>query len=75
MGLKPSFDAFLAWVLDLRTETGIPHTLAATGVTPDDVASMAAASVDDPSTGTNPIPMDAAAFERLYHAALAGKLA
>ena len=28
LGLEPTFDAFLAWVLELRAEIGIPHTLA-----------------------------------------------
>ena len=28
LGLAPTFDAFLGWVLDLRSEIGIPHTLA-----------------------------------------------
>ena len=27
LGLKPSFEAFLEWVLDLRAELGVPHTL------------------------------------------------
>src|SRR3954463_15132732 len=27
LGMKPSFDAFLQWVLDLRAELGVPHTL------------------------------------------------
>ena len=28
LGLAPTFDAFLDWVLALRAEIGIPHTLA-----------------------------------------------
>lgn len=72
MGLTPSFDAFVAWVLELRLTTGIPATLDAVGVKVSDVPRFAALSVDDPSTGSNPVVMDAAAFEVLYRAALAG---
>ena len=74
MGLEPTFEAFLAWVLELRAATHTPHTLDAVGVTEAHVASFAAASVDDPSTGSNPLPMDAAAFESLYRRCLTGNL-
>lgn len=74
MGLEPTFEAFLAWVLELRAATNTPHTLDAVGVTEAHVAAFAAASVDDPSTGSNPLPMDAAAFESLYRRCLTGNL-
>lgn len=74
MGLEPTFDAFLAWVLELRAATNTPHTLDAVGVTEAHVPSFAAASVDDPSTGSNPLPMDVAAFESLYRRCLTGNL-
>src|SRR6185436_12884472 len=34
LGLAPTFDPFLTWVLELRAEIGIPHTL--TGLKVDD---------------------------------------
>ena len=74
MGLDPTFDAFLAWVLGLREATNIPGTLDAVGLTEAHIPAFAAASVDDPSTGSNPVPMDAAAFEALYRRALTGDL-
>ncbi|HMV69246.1 MAG TPA: iron-containing alcohol dehydrogenase [Myxococcota bacterium] len=70
LGLDPSFEAFVGWVRDLRRATQTPDTLAAVGVTDAHVPAFAAESVDDPSTGSNPLPMDAAAFERLYRRAL-----
>jgi alcohol dehydrogenase class IV len=74
MGLNPTFEAFLGWVLALRRDTGIPATLAAVGLTEAMIPGFAAASVDDPSTGSNPLPMDATAFEKVYRAALNGVL-
>lgn len=72
MGITPTFDAFVEWVLELRRETGIPNTLAAVGLTEAQIPAFAAESVDDPSTGSNPVAMDAAGFEAIYRAALAG---
>jgi alcohol dehydrogenase class IV len=70
MGLEPTFEGFVGWVRDLRAATKTPDTLDAVGVTEAHVAQFARESVDDPSTGSNPLPMDAAAFERLYRRAL-----
>lgn len=74
MGLEPSFAAFIDWVLMLRRETDIPPTLEAVGLTEAHIPAFAAASVLDPSTGGNPVPMDAAAFEALYRNCLTGRL-
>lgn len=75
LGLEPGFEGFLDWVLALRESVGIPETLAAVGLTADRIPAFAAASVDDPSTGTNPRPMDAEGYAAIYRAALAGTLA
>lgn len=74
MGFEPTFEAFLGWVLALKRELGIPATLDAVGLTEAHVPTFARASVDDPSTGSNPLPMDAAAFEHLYLRCLSGDL-
>jgi len=70
MGLEPSFDAFLDWVLAMRRDLGIPDTLHAVQVLEEHIVPFAAAAVDDPSTGSNPVAMDAAGFESLFRAAL-----
>ena len=62
----------LAWVLDLRRELGIPHTLADIGVTADQSALIGSEAAIDPSAGGNPIPVDAAALEKIFRAAVAG---
>ncbi len=74
MGLAPTPAAFIDRVLELREATRTPHTLAAVGLEPAHIATFAAAAVNDPSTPTNPLPMDAAAFEQLFEAALHGNL-
>ena len=68
----PTFDGFLAWVLDLRREFKIPHTCRDLGVEEsrlDELSRMAAA---DPTAGGNPVPLDAAKLKGLFQAALAG---
>ena len=55
----PGFPAVLAWVLALRKEIGIPHTLADLGVKESDLDTLVPEAVDDPSTGGNPRPAGA----------------
>jgi alcohol dehydrogenase class IV len=74
MGRAGSFGSFLEWVLDLRATCDIPTTLEGVGVRDDQIEAFAAASVLDPSTGTNPVPMDAAGYAKLYRRALTGDL-
>lgn len=76
LGLSvPGFDGFLEWILDLRREIGIPHTLSSLGVTEEHAAELAPAAAADPSAGGNPIPVDAEALEGLYLRAIKGELA
>src|SRR4029453_17421970 len=65
LGLTPTFDAFLAWVLELRAEIGVPHTLA--GLEGDDkqLDLMSRMAPKDPTAGGNPVPIDEAACRRL----------
>jgi alcohol dehydrogenase class IV len=67
--------AVLDWVLGLRERIGIPHTLAAIGVTAERVPLLARMAAADPSTGTNPVlPVTVAQFETLFHSAIEGRL-
>ena len=75
LGFGGGFDGFQAALLDLRKRTGVPHALADLGVDDGRFDEMAAMAVDDPSTGGNPVPFDAAAGRRLFHAAHRGDLA
>jgi alcohol dehydrogenase class IV len=71
----PGFEGLLAWVLALRRELGIAHTLAEIGVRLDKPALIGEEAAKDPSAGGNPIPVDAAALERIFRAAVTGQLA
>jgi alcohol dehydrogenase class IV len=68
------FDGFLAWVLKMRVELGIPHSLAHIGVNLDNAAIIGREAAIDPSAGGNPIPVNAAQLEHIFRAAVAGKL-
>jgi alcohol dehydrogenase len=74
LGLAPTFDAFLAWVLALRAEIGIPHTLAGLKVDDRQFELMSRMAVKDPTAGGNPVPLDEAVCRRLYDNALVGKV-
>lgn len=68
------FEAILDWVLDLRRELEIPENLAHLGIEEsclDRVGRMAAA---DPSSQTNPVPLDAADYSRILGQAISGDM-
>jgi alcohol dehydrogenase len=68
LGLRGGFDGFLRWILALRKEIGIPHTLAEIGIDSGRLAEVAAMAIRDPSAGGNPI-----AFSEKQYRALAKK--
>ena len=70
------FDGFFAWVLTMRRELGIPHSLADIGVSADKAAILVGTEgAIDPSAAGNPIPVDAAQLEAyLPRAAVDGRL-
>ncbi len=75
LGLEEhSCEAFLAWVLALRRQIGIPSSLGEIGI--DDrqrhlVGEMAAR---DPSAAGNPLPLTPREYEALFARAVAGEL-
>jgi alcohol dehydrogenase class IV len=71
---QPGFEGVLDWVLAFRKRLGIAHSLGEVGVTlgnPDVIGREASL---DPSAGGNPIPVDAATFERIFRSAVNGDL-
>ena len=68
------YDGFFAWVLNLRRELGIPHSLAELGVHTDNAGVIGSEAAIDPSAGGNPLPVDAAMLEHIFRAAVAGRL-
>jgi alcohol dehydrogenase class IV len=68
------FDGFLAAVLEMRRDLGIPHSLSDLGVSVDKAAIIGREAAIDPSAGGNPIRVDAAQLEHIFRAAVNGQL-
>ncbi|WJN58952.1 iron-containing alcohol dehydrogenase [Pseudomonas sp. SO81] len=71
---NPGFDSFLELVLQLRRDTGVPHSLAELGVDDGKTALIAQMAVVDPSAGGNPLPLTEENVARLFTDALHGRL-
>jgi alcohol dehydrogenase class IV len=67
-------ESVVEWILALRKQIGIPHTLKEIGFDTDVVAQAAPMAEKDPSTGGNPVPLKAKDYDKLYRAAIAGIL-
>jgi alcohol dehydrogenase len=67
-------EGVIAWVLALRREIGIPHTLKEIGVDDDMIGEAAPMAEHDPSTGGNPRPVTAREYETLYRKAIRGEM-
>ena len=65
-----TYEDFLAWVLALRDEVGIPHRLTEVISETVDVPAIARAAILDPSAATNPIQFKAMDYERILRAAM-----
>lgn len=69
-----TFEAVLAWVLELRTKFDIPHTTEALGIDRERFDELAAMAIVDPTAGGNPQPLSHADALQLYEHAWVGKL-
>lgn len=75
LGLKDaSFNGFMDWVLGLRKEIGIPHTLKDLGMQADQLARFSEMASVDPTAGGNPVKAGVPEMRRMYEAALGGAL-
>ena len=75
IGLKDaSFTGFLDWVLALRQELAVPHTLKDLGVADDRIDMLAEMATADPSAGTNPIPVGVKEHRTLLEMSFAGRM-
>ena len=74
IGLRPTFRAFLEWVLALRAEIGVPHTLAGLKVGDEHIDRIVAMAVKDPTAGGNPRPFDKRAARTIFKRALEGRV-
>jgi alcohol dehydrogenase class IV len=75
MGLaETGFDGFLAWVIDLREQLGIPHSLAGINIDAVQASTVGKMAVEDPSAGGNPITFSAVQYEEIFINAVNGEL-
>lgn len=63
------FTAVQQWILDLRRRLAIPETVTALGLGRSDFPAVAALAAADICAGMNPVPVDAAALERILETA------
>ncbi len=70
----PTLDGVIAWVLELRRNIGIPHTLAELGVGGDRIGELAEMAAVDPTASGNPVPLDIPSLKKLLEDARMGRL-
>ncbi len=73
-GMSPGFDAYVAEILALRADIGVPHTLLELGIDRDYRTKIIEMAIVDPTAGGNPVLLDAAAAGALFDAAWNGRL-
>ena len=71
---QSSFNAFMDWILNLRKELEIPHTLRELINDDSKFQEMSVLAFKDPSTGGNPIKLTDIDFLQLYKDCYVGKL-
>ena len=69
-----SFDGFLNWVLTMRQQLEIPHTLAEIGIDNAQIDKVGQMAECDPSAGGNPMTFSAEQYTALCVAAISGEL-
>lgn len=74
LGIKGGFNGFLKWVLALRKEIGIPHTLKDIGIDTKRLDEVAEMAVRDPSAGGNPIQFTVKQYKSLAKKCVTGNL-
>mgnify|MGYP001235721667 FL=1 len=68
-----SFDGFLQWILDLRNQLAIPHTLKDLNIN-FDFDKLSKMALADPSTSTNPLDLNEDNMKALYISSYEGNL-
>jgi alcohol dehydrogenase class IV len=75
IGLDDASSAgFMAWILDLRSNIGIPHSLASIGIEDAQIARIAQMAVEDPSAAGNPVIFTNAQYAQILQQAISGEL-
>ena len=71
---KTGFTPFLDWVLAIREELKMPHTLGDIGIDDTRAQEIGIMAVNDPTASTNPILHDATTYADILERCVAGKL-
>jgi len=71
---KPGFSGVMEWVMALREQVGIPHSLSEIGIDDGRIEKVGQMAAVDPSAGTNPVAFTAAQYSQLFEKALRGTL-
>ncbi len=75
MGLAEcGFTGFMDWVLKLREQLAIPHTLADIDIDDSRAETVGKMAVEDPSSGGNPISFSAGEYQQIFINAVKGVL-
>jgi len=69
-GAGTTAESFVEWLTALKQRIGIPAKLGAKGVTRDHIAKLVEIAVKDTCHQTNPKPVSAADFQRIFSAAI-----
>lgn len=72
LSLDHGFDGFLNWIIQMRLELGIEHSLAELGISADDVDRLATMATQDAAAGSNPVLFTQAQYKDILYAALNG---
>jgi len=72
---NPSFKSVMSWVIALRKEIGIPHTLKDIGVGSERIDELSEMAAVDPTAGSNPVPAGVAEMKKMFVASIEGRLA
>ncbi|PCI72342.1 MAG: alcohol dehydrogenase [Gammaproteobacteria bacterium] len=70
----PTFDGFLNWVVALREQLGIPHSLSAVDIDTEQAEKVGEMAVKDSCAGGNPIQFNASQYREIFVSAVEGNL-
>ena len=71
---ETGFDGFMNWVLQMRKQLGIPHTLAEIDIDDTQAELVGQMAFEDPSAGGNPISFSADQYQQIFKDAVSGNL-
>lgn len=67
-------ETFIKWIIELRREIGIPHTLKEIGVRKDQLNNLVEVAIQDGCHQTNPVPVTEGDFRLIFRNAYEGTL-